>query len=173
MRHLWCLSLLVLPTFAVAENPPVRVRPEGQKSDDARLGPARTLNLCTATPQGGALSTVPCPDATPAVAANSAGQGLNQSLIGAGYTVPTRLTGGYTAKWTRADLQNAWLGNSNLPSAAALNMHYDQYRGLPAYGNATLQITLKMNLVLITPIISQVTANNVVLTATAIYRTEY
>jgi hypothetical protein len=43
----------------------------------------------------------------------------------------------------------------------------------PASNNAILQITLKMNLVLITPIISQVTANHVVLTATAVYRTEY
>src|SRR5262245_4569929 len=44
MRHFWCLALLILPAFALAEDPPVRVRPEGQKSDDARLGPARTLN---------------------------------------------------------------------------------------------------------------------------------
>jgi hypothetical protein len=43
----------------------------------------------------------------------------------------------------------------------------------PAGGNAPIQLTLRMNLVLITPIISQVTANHVVLTATAVYRTEY
>ena len=43
----------------------------------------------------------------------------------------------------------------------------------PASNNATLQITLKMNIVLITPIISQATANHVVITATAVYRTEY
>jgi hypothetical protein len=43
----------------------------------------------------------------------------------------------------------------------------------PAGGNAPIQVTLRMNLVLITPIISQVTANHVVLTATAVYRTEY
>lgn len=43
----------------------------------------------------------------------------------------------------------------------------------PASGNATLQITLRMNLVLITPIVAQATANHIVLTASAIYRTEY
>jgi hypothetical protein len=43
----------------------------------------------------------------------------------------------------------------------------------PAGNNANLQITLRMNLVLITPIISQVTADHIVLTATAVYRTEY
>jgi dienelactone hydrolase len=44
MRLFWCPLLLVLPSFVVAEELPVRVRPEGQKSDDARLGAARTLN---------------------------------------------------------------------------------------------------------------------------------
>jgi hypothetical protein len=43
----------------------------------------------------------------------------------------------------------------------------------PAGGNAPLEVTLRMNLVLITPIISQVTADHVVLTATAVFRTEY
>ncbi len=43
----------------------------------------------------------------------------------------------------------------------------------PAGNNAPLQVTLRMNLVLITPIISQITANHVVLNAVAVYRTEY
>ena len=43
----------------------------------------------------------------------------------------------------------------------------------PAAGNTTLQVTLRFNLVLITPILSQVTADHIVLTAAAIFRTEY
>lgn len=43
----------------------------------------------------------------------------------------------------------------------------------PASGNTTLQVTLRFNLVLITPILSQVTADHIVLTAAAIFRTEY
>ena len=43
----------------------------------------------------------------------------------------------------------------------------------PATGNASLQVTLRFNLVLITPIVSQATANRILLTAAAIFRTEY
>ena len=43
----------------------------------------------------------------------------------------------------------------------------------PAIGNDQLQVTLRFNLVLITPIVAQVTADHVVLTAAAVYRTEY
>jgi Flp pilus assembly protein TadG len=43
----------------------------------------------------------------------------------------------------------------------------------PASGNVTLQVTLQFNLVLITPIISQATANRIVMTAVALFRTEY
>jgi len=43
----------------------------------------------------------------------------------------------------------------------------------PAASNAPLQVTIRMNLVLITPIISQLTTGRIVLTATAVYRTEY
>ena len=43
----------------------------------------------------------------------------------------------------------------------------------PADGNVGLQVTLRFNLVLITPIISQVTTDHIVLTAAAIFRTEY
>lgn len=43
----------------------------------------------------------------------------------------------------------------------------------PAGGNSSLQVTVRFNLVLITPIISQVTTNHIVLTAAAIFRTEY
>jgi TadE-like protein len=43
----------------------------------------------------------------------------------------------------------------------------------PAIGNDQLQITIKFNLVLITPIVAQATANRIVLSAAAVYRTEY
>jgi hypothetical protein len=43
----------------------------------------------------------------------------------------------------------------------------------PASGNSQLQVTIKFNLVLITPIVAQATANHVVMTAAAIFRTEY
>jgi hypothetical protein len=43
----------------------------------------------------------------------------------------------------------------------------------PAAGNASLEVTLRFNLVLITPIVSQVTANQIIMTAAAIFRTEY
>ena len=43
----------------------------------------------------------------------------------------------------------------------------------PASGNAPLQVTVRFNLVLITPIVAQATANHVVLSAAAVFRTEY
>jgi hypothetical protein len=43
----------------------------------------------------------------------------------------------------------------------------------PAGGNQNLQVTLRFNLVLITPVIAQATANHIVITAAAIFRTEY
>lgn len=43
----------------------------------------------------------------------------------------------------------------------------------PAGGNAQLQVTLRFNLVLITPVVAQATANHIVITAAAIFRTEY
>ena len=43
----------------------------------------------------------------------------------------------------------------------------------PAAGNQQLQVTLRFNLVLITPVVAQATANHVVITAAAIFRTEY
>ena len=43
----------------------------------------------------------------------------------------------------------------------------------PAGGNAQLQVTIRFNLVLITPVIAQATANHIVITAAAIFRTEY
>jgi Flp pilus assembly protein TadG len=43
----------------------------------------------------------------------------------------------------------------------------------PAGSNAELQVTLRFNLVLITPIIAQATANHIVITAASIFRTEY
>jgi hypothetical protein len=43
----------------------------------------------------------------------------------------------------------------------------------PAAGNVPLQVTLRFNLILITPIISQATADHILLSAAAIFRTEY
>ena len=43
----------------------------------------------------------------------------------------------------------------------------------PANSNAPLQVTLRFNLILITPVIAQATANRILITAAAIYRTEY
>ena len=43
----------------------------------------------------------------------------------------------------------------------------------PAGRNAQLQVTLRFNLILITPVIAQATANRIVITAAAIVRTEY
>jgi len=43
----------------------------------------------------------------------------------------------------------------------------------PAIGNDQLQVTIRFNLVLITPIVAQATANHIVLSAAAIFRTEY
>jgi hypothetical protein len=43
----------------------------------------------------------------------------------------------------------------------------------PATGNQELQVTLRFNLVLITPIVAQATAGRILITAAAVYRTEY
>jgi Flp pilus assembly protein TadG len=43
----------------------------------------------------------------------------------------------------------------------------------PATSNAPLQVTVRFNLILITPVIAQATANHIVITAAAIFGTEY
>ena len=43
----------------------------------------------------------------------------------------------------------------------------------PASNNVPLQVTIRFNLILITPVIAQATANHVIITASAIFRTEY
>jgi hypothetical protein len=43
----------------------------------------------------------------------------------------------------------------------------------PATGSDQLQVSIRFNLVLVTPIVAQVTANRVILSATVVYRTEY
>lgn len=43
----------------------------------------------------------------------------------------------------------------------------------PAAGNQQLQVTVRFNLVLITPVISQLTSGHILITAAAVYRTEY
>ena len=43
----------------------------------------------------------------------------------------------------------------------------------PASGNQQLQVTLRFNLVLVTPVVSQLTSGRILITASAIFRTEY
>ena len=43
----------------------------------------------------------------------------------------------------------------------------------PAAGNQQIQVTIHFNLVLITPVVAQATANHIVISAAAVYRTEY
>ena len=43
----------------------------------------------------------------------------------------------------------------------------------PAGGNKQLQVTVRFNLVLITPVVAQATANHIVMSAAAVFRTEY
>ncbi len=43
----------------------------------------------------------------------------------------------------------------------------------PAGGNEQLQVTVRFNLVLITPVVAQATANHIVMSAAAVFRTEY
>jgi hypothetical protein len=43
----------------------------------------------------------------------------------------------------------------------------------PTGGNQALQVTVRFNLILITPVVAQATANRIVITAAAIFRTEY
>jgi hypothetical protein len=43
----------------------------------------------------------------------------------------------------------------------------------PAGGNQPLQVTIRFNLILITPVVAQATANRIVITSAAIFRTEY
>ena len=43
----------------------------------------------------------------------------------------------------------------------------------PAGNNTQLQVTLRFNLILITPVISQATADHIILRAASVFRTEY
>jgi Flp pilus assembly protein TadG len=43
----------------------------------------------------------------------------------------------------------------------------------PAAGNVPLQVTLRFNLILITPLVAQVTGNHIVMKAAAVFWTEY
>jgi Flp pilus assembly protein TadG len=43
----------------------------------------------------------------------------------------------------------------------------------PAGNNAQLQVTLRFNLILITPVVAQATADHIVITAASVFRTEY
>ena len=43
----------------------------------------------------------------------------------------------------------------------------------PASGNQQRQVTLRFNLILVTPVVSQLTSGRILITASAIFRTEY
>jgi len=43
----------------------------------------------------------------------------------------------------------------------------------PAAGNVPLQVTIRFNLILITPLVAQATGNHIVMTAAAVFWTEY
>jgi len=43
----------------------------------------------------------------------------------------------------------------------------------PAGNNAQLQVTLRFNLILITPVVAQATADHIVITAASVFHTEY
>jgi len=43
----------------------------------------------------------------------------------------------------------------------------------PASGNVPLQVTIRFNLILVTPVVAQATANRILITASAVFRTEY
>jgi hypothetical protein len=43
----------------------------------------------------------------------------------------------------------------------------------PAGNNAQIQVTVRFNLILITPVIAQATADHIILRAAAVFRTEY
>ncbi|MDP9164588.1 MAG: choice-of-anchor D domain-containing protein [Actinomycetota bacterium] len=66
----------------------------------------------------------------------SGGTATARSLAGNGFSVDHSLSG-VNATWTRQQLEDAWFNHSPVPYVAALNAHYDQYRALPAAGNAT------------------------------------
>ncbi|HUR51352.1 MAG TPA: choice-of-anchor D domain-containing protein [Mycobacteriales bacterium] len=66
----------------------------------------------------------------------SSGGSAVASALGADYAVDHSLTG-KTATWSKAQLDAKWLAKNPVPSIGVLNMHYDQYRALPALGNAT------------------------------------
>ena len=66
-----------------------------------------------------------------------------------------------------APLPNAPGGEFAAPSSGACSAVN------PAANNVPLQVTIRYNLVLITPIVGQLSANRIVMTVAAIYRTEY
>ncbi|MDP9100640.1 MAG: hypothetical protein M3N21_00595 [Actinomycetota bacterium] len=66
----------------------------------------------------------------------SGGSAAANALTANGFGVDHSLSG-VNATWTRQQLESAWFNKSPVPYVAALNAHYDQYRALPASGNAT------------------------------------
>ena len=108
-----------------------------------------------------------------------------QQLVGAPVTAPCP-NGPVTSALPPANAAWLYITQPNPPATAESNPPMNAPGGEypasasgscsavnPASGNAPLQVTLRFNLVLITPIVSQVTADHIVLTAAAVFRTEY
>ncbi len=107
---------------------------ESAASITAQLDRFRSVSGVADAPDAGRTATVTDYDFL-----TSGGNGVAAAL-GGDYTVDHSLSG-TTATWTKAQLDAKWLGKTPVPSVGVLNMHYDQYRALPALGNATNDLT--------------------------------
>jgi Flp pilus assembly protein TadG len=110
---------------------------------------------------------------------------VRRQLIGAQVTEPcpqgpiTTATPPANAAWLYVTEPNPPAGIESTPP---MNAPGGEYTGAaagrcsavnPAGNNAQIQVTLRFNLVLITPVISQATADHIVVQAAAVFRTEY
>jgi hypothetical protein len=110
---------------------------------------------------------------------------VSRQLIGATVTEPcpqgpiTSATPPSNAAWLYVTEPNPPAG---IESAPPMNAPGGEYTTAatgscsamnPAGNNAQIQITLRFNLILITPVIAQATADHIILKAAAVFRTEY
>ena len=109
---------------------------------------------------------------------------VSQQLIGASVTAPcpqgpvTTATPPNNAAWLYITEPNPPASIETTPPPNAPGGEFPSLAAgscsavNPAGGNQALQVTLRFNLILITPVIAQATANHIVITAAAIFRTE-
>jgi hypothetical protein len=110
---------------------------------------------------------------------------VSRQLIGATVTEPcpqgpiTSATPPDNAAWLYVTEPNPPAG---IESAPPMNAPGGEYASAaagscsamnPAGNNAQIQITVRFNLILITPVIAQATADHIILKAAAVFRTEY